>query len=189
MAVLDDDWARIDARRLAQTPFYCEENVWQTLQDPALPVAVDARAAVFITNAARQVAMWSQRAAVVDPVVWDYHVVVLARGARGGVVVDVDCTAGVVLPVVAWAQASFRDFVPAAARPRFRVVDAPTFLRTFSSDRSHMTDARGRPTKAPPPWPAPQNGAMNLHRFIDLDDDIAGVVCELDDLFRLGAPT
>lgn len=130
--------------------------------------------------------MWAQRAAAVDPVVWDYHVVVVANDARGAVVVDVDCTAGAVLSLADWAAASFRDFVPAAARPLFRVVDAPTFLRTFSSDRSHMLDDSGRPVKVPPSWPAPVNGPMNLMRFVDLDDDIAGFVCDLDHLLHFG---
>ena len=133
--------------------------------------------AVFITNHKRALSMWSQRAAIIDPVVWDYHVVLLGDG----VIVDVDCTAGVILPVAHWVEASLRSFVPADAQPWFRVVDGPSFLATFSSDRSHMRDDNGVMSKPEPPWPALYQPAlgMNLMRFVDLDDDIAGFVCDV----------
>jgi hypothetical protein len=197
-----DPWRSLDARALDDAPFFCEENVWRQLQSPSLPVPVDERFAVFISNRARKVAMWSQRAAAADPVVWDYHVVCLCHGAAGAVVVDVDCTAGVVLPLASWAAVSFRPWAPTEVAPRFRVVHAPDFLRTFSSDRSHMLDAQGQPLKPPPPWPAPSPSSsssssssslpapMNLMRFVDLDDDdIGGFVCDLDELLRFGDPT
>ncbi|MDP2341683.1 MAG: hypothetical protein Q8O67_12060 [Deltaproteobacteria bacterium] len=173
-------WSSLDVDALPYAAFFCEENVWQLAHNPHLPVPIAARHAVFISNERRTVAMWSQRAAVVDPVLWDYHVVLLADG----VVVDVDCTAGAVLPVHEWVAASFRAEVPAEARPRFRVVDAATFLQVFSSDRSHMVDDGGRSVKPAPSWPAPWQPArgMNLMRFVDLDDDVAGFVCDLPGL-------
>ncbi len=179
------DWSAVDVDALPYAPFFCEENVWRQAHSVLLPVAAALRHVVFVTNRARAVAMWNQRAAVVDPVLWDYHVVLLAEG----VVVDVDCRAGALLSLPGWAAASFRDGVPTEARPRFRVVAAAEFLERFSSDRSHMRDARGVSSKPEPPWDPPWQPArgMNLMRFVDLDDDVAGFVCDLPGLLAFGA--
>ncbi|MBM4062732.1 MAG: hypothetical protein FJ265_16790 [Planctomycetes bacterium] len=170
------------ARQRYQASF-CEENVWWLLQSPELP---EPRAAVFVSNRARTVATWGQRAAAGnDPIVWDYHVVVLLPGL--GVVVDLDDRERVGWPLREWLAHAFRRGVEPEFRPRFRVVDGEEFLASFSSDRSHMLDARGRPRAPFPPWPAPfdPERGMNLLRFVDLDDPIAGVVVDAAGLLRL----
>lgn len=167
---LDDRWRR--AQRYQ--PCFCEENVWHLLQTGDLPTP---RAALFVTNRDRAVAMWGQRTGP-DPVVWDYHVVLLLP--RHGVVVDLDDREAVAWPVATWLAHAFRADGEPQLQPRFRIVEAAEFLRVFSSDRSHMLDARGRPRRAFPAWPAPFDPArgMNLMRFVDLDDAIAGVVTD-----------
>lgn len=176
-------FARDPAWRARQRhqPFFCEENVLQLLHCPDLP---ERRSVVFVSNAARTVAMWGQRAAVRDPIVWDYHVVLLLP--EQGLVVDLDDRDQVAWPVREWLAHAFRGDVEAEFRPRFRVVDGVEFLAVFSSDRSHMLDARGRPVRPFPDWPAPFDPArgMNLLRFVDLDDAIAGVVVDAAGLLR-----
>lgn len=181
VSALVPPWPSVDVGALAATPFFCEENVWHNLQ--RLPVPLADRRAVFVTNTAKTVAMWAQRAAASDPIIWDYHVVVVALAdADNAIVVDVDCTAGVVLPLERWLAASFRAGVPDEVKPRFRVVAAADFLARFCTDRSHMMSASGAPLQPLPPWPAPNPslwqsdlpaGAMNLLRWINLDDDFA----------------
>jgi hypothetical protein len=169
-------WALAIAAAPERAPYFCEENAWRAL------LRVPPRAAVvFITNRTQHVAMWHQRAAVRDPVVWDYHVVVVVDDADGGCVVDVDCTAGVVLPRAAWLAASFRD-VDEPLRPLFRVVPRAAFLASFSTDRRHMRSADGGWLQPPPPWAPPYTPALGhtLARFIDVDDDIAGAVVDVD---------
>lgn len=177
MPPLDAAWR---ARQRHQ-PFFCEENVLQLLHCPDLP---ERRSVVFVSNAARTVAMWGQRAAVRDPIVWDYHVVLLLP--TEGLVVDLDDREQVAWPVREWLAHAFRGDVEAEFRPRFRVVDAVEFLAVFSSDRSHMLDARGRPVRPFPDWPVPFDPArgMNLLRFVDLDETIAGVVVDAAGLLR-----
>lgn len=174
-------WALAIAAAPERAPYFCEENAWRALGRVPQRAAV-----VFITNRAQRVAMWHQKAALRDPVLWDYHVVVLVdavdgavAGADGGFVVDVDCTAGVVLPRAAWLAASFHD-VDAPLRPLFRVVPRAAFLRSFSTDRCHMRDADGGWMQPPPPWAPPYDPALGhtLQRFIDVDDDIAGAVVD-----------
>lgn len=175
----DDRWR---ARQRYQ-PFFCEENVWHLLQSPDLP---EPRAAVFVTNAARSVAIWGQRAADRDPIVWDYHVVALLPDH--GLVVDLDDRQRAAWPIREWLAHAFRGAVPAELAPRFRVVRGPEFLATFSSDRSHMLDGFGHPQRAFPPWPAPfaRERGMNLLRFVDCADAIAGVVVDAAGLVAFG---
>jgi protein N-terminal glutamine amidohydrolase len=172
-----DQQPRVPWRETPWQPFFCEENVWQLLRGADLPAPA---AALFVTNAARQVAMWGQRAAPADPILWDYHVV----AAAGGQIFDRDDRDGVPRPVMSWLQHAFRRDVEAALRPRFRVVAAASFLATFSSDRSHMLDTNGRPLQPFPAWTMPYRSelGMTLLRFLDLQDPIAGVVVDAGSL-------
>ncbi|MBK8096516.1 MAG: hypothetical protein IPK26_05375 [Planctomycetes bacterium] len=176
-AMQDPAWRRSQRHQ----PFFCEENVWQLLRGEALPRPA---AAVFITNADRTVAMWGQRAATVDPIVWDYHVVALLPAH--GLIVDLDDRVRVAWPTADWLRHAFAEPVAPQFEPRFRIVPADEFLAVFSSHRSHMRDERGRPRRPFPDWPAPwqQERGMNLLRFLDLDDPIAGVVTDADGLRR-----
>lgn len=160
-------------------PFYCEENVWWLLRDRG------DGSAIFISNEARAVAVWQQRVAPPDrPVVWDYHAVALAEG----LVFDLDSRLGVPVSLEDYLAASFLPLAPQAAHfaPRFRVVPAAELFARFTTDRSHMRDPGGGWQKPPPPWPPPTapGEAMNLMRFVDPSDPIAGEIFDLDGLRR-----
>lgn len=160
--------------RQRHQPFFCEENVLMLLTAGELP---EPGAALFVTNRTRTVAMWGQRAADRDPVLWDYHVTVLLPRRR--LVLDLDDRRRVAWPLRAWLTHAFRAGDPQLG-PCFRLVPAAQLRRTFSSDRSHMLAADGRPLQPFPPWPAPFDPrlGMTLPRFLDLDDGIAGVVTD-----------
>jgi hypothetical protein len=150
-------------------PYFCEENVWHLCGDDAVGIPLAARRAVFVTNEARQVRMRHQRAGNGGVVIWDYHVVLMGQGR----VWDLDCTNGMPLALADW-------LVDVDDTAKFRVVDAAEFVRTFASDRSHMSGS-GHPV---PAWP-PIGHGMNLLRFLDLDDAIAGVVVDKAGLRRI----
>lgn len=158
-------------------PFYCEENVWWLCQEPRF---ADARSwVVVMSNRGRQCALWEQRAADPgEPVVWDYHVVLLVER----MVWDLDTRLGLPVPLPDYLRASFRTLPPevAAYRPLFRLVPADEFVKVFATDRSHMNDADGW-RAAPPSWKPPGAG-MNLMRFVDMDDDFIGAVVTLEQL-------
>lgn len=159
---------------------YCEENVWHLCADPG--VEGSTRAAVFISNAARRVAVGCQRAAPEPgvPIVWDYHVVLAAHGPRGWAIWDLDSTLGAPVPLSVYLRASFgypQGFEePFAAR--FRVVEGSRYRESLCTDRSHMRDEDGRLRMPAPPWPAIGEGT-NLMRFVDMDEDFEGEVVEL----------
>lgn len=152
-------------------PFFCEENIWQLCGEEGLlgAIPLQERRVVFISNARRRVEVRRQRAGAGGPVLWDYHVVLVA----GGKVWDPDTTLGFPIALDAWIRDSFNPADP----PRFRVIDARTYRERFASDRSHMAGSG----KAPPPWP-PIGEGMNLMRFVDLETPFLGEVVDLESL-------
>lgn len=148
-------------------PFYCEENAWHLCRQQGPESVV-----VFISNAARQVVVFSQRAATELPyVVWDYHVVVASPAAAGDWWVhDPDCTAGNPLPMERWLAVSFPHVGQADPRfdPRFGIVSGPSYVARFASDRRHMRHPGGWHAP-PPPWPCIGEG-FNLFDFVRMTD-------------------
>ena len=179
---------RLDADWLGSRPYqshFCEENAWWLAADAAL--AALRRTVVVITNPGRSVAMWQQRAAAKDPVIWDYHVVVVVealdeRGSTAGpMVLDHDCRAGAVLPLDEWLMASFPVEVAPQYAPRFRLVAAADYVARLASDRRHMRNKDGEPVQPFPSWPAIGDGKPNtLDTVLDLGDHGFGDVVDLD---------
>ena len=177
-------------------PYYCEENIWHLCTER--PIASDASdlRALIISNRDRHVAMWGQRISQDPalPLVWDYHVVLLARAAGRGSweVWDLDAAIPPTRPALAWLDDCFRGagVVPPSFEPRFRVVPAAAFRRHLRSDRGHMRGPDGGWLQPPPDWPAilgePVPGesahgeASNLDRFLDVEDP--GFLGEVFDL-------
>jgi len=136
---------------------------------------------VFISNAARSCAVWHQRASVRSgwPILWDYHVVLLV--AAPWEIWDLDTTLDMPSPAAHYLRRTFRDGVPDDVAPRFRLVAADVFARTFASDRSHMRAPGGRYKKPPPLWPpiGPPGAEPNLARFVDMAAPFLGEVLDL----------
>lgn len=158
--------------------------MWHLAGDPKIP---GEKRVIFISNAARSCAVWSQRSAPEPgaPVLWDYHVVLLA----GGAIWDLDTTAGFPLPLDRYLDAAFpaHGQLDARLEPRFRVIGAELFRERFASDRSHMKKD-GLWQAMPPPWPAivAKNGeTMNLFSFVDTEAEYLGEVFDLEGLRKL----
>lgn len=184
--------------------YYCEENVWHLCGEPRFD-GLESRV-VFISNPNRTCKLWGQRASRPSgaPVIWDYHVILAARSAleqhprsrtgpllssSGWEVWDLDTTFGFPLSLSSY----FLETFPGALRdranqegfsPRFRVIDASTYRREFSSDRTHMHGADGSWCQPPPPWPAVNRvGGPSFMRWTVMPDGDREVV-SLDDLQR-----
>jgi hypothetical protein len=182
------------------TSCFCEENAWHLCRSESregVPPLPEERSVLFVTGHGPYVALWRQRAAEgKDPILWDYHVLVMARQSGDGSweAWDLDSTLPCPVPLRLWLAESFRPgLVAAPLEPRFRVIPAPLYLETFSSDRSHMLDGKGRPLSPFPDWPpivAP-DGRSNLARFRDWNDPFVGERFDLAALARRygGEPT
>jgi len=168
-------------------PCYCEENVWWLCQHER--VASLERWVVFISNAERCCALFEQQAGLAGgAVIWDYHVILLARGDDELQVWDLDSRLGLPCGLPDYLAQTFplQQLGAEAFAPRFRVVEVVDFLASFATDRSHMREIDGRWLAPPPPWKAPGAAGQvpNLMRFVDMDDAIAGVVVDLPGLVR-----
>lgn len=176
----------IDRHMLPYASCYCEENVWHLAGDERIPE--QRRHVAFISNRHLCCALWFQRAASEPslPVLWDYHVIMIASGEGGGpMVYDLDTTLDLPVPLDVYLRATFREPERLDHRlyPRFRVVDAGEYRRVFASDRSHMR--AGDAWKTPPPsWPPirPDGTPMNLPQFMDMDTPFLGEVLDLEGL-------
>jgi hypothetical protein len=168
-------------------PFYCEENIWHLAHDRLhSPTTGQQDRVVFISNQQRTVALWSQHAAsqTGEPVIWDYHVVLLNTEPLTPVIWDLDSILQHPAALPRWWRGTFplEETCPDHLQPTFRVVDSEHFIDTFSSNRSHMrtdsTDADTDFLKPPPAWKPifkPAKG-MNLPDFVDMQNDFIGDV-------------
>ncbi len=169
------------------TPFYCEENIWHLCQSPRF-AELDTKV-VFITNKTNSCILWGQKAGkgVEGLVQWDYHVFLLCK-ERVWQVWDLDTNFEVPSDLSYYLRATFKtDQVKLAVdfAPVFRVIDTKEFVRTFSSDRSHMKKPDGTWLAAPPQWPSIGNGTEpNLLQLINVEDKSIGEVMNLDEFTR-----
>lgn len=168
-------------------PFYCEENIWLLAQDPRC--GPGERLVALITGTQGHVAMWHQRPAVAagEPLLWDYHVVLLVAGTACWQVWDFECDLGMPVGAARWLTSCFpfQDRVPSRYQPRFRVLPAGQYIATLRSDRSHMRRDDGTYAKPPPSWSPPGGGSdSNLVHFVDLEQTFVGEVLDLSGLRR-----
>lgn len=161
-------------------PYYCEENIWHLCQETDF--AAFERKVVLISNDTRTCALWNQRArpAQDEPVIWDYHVILLYKN-QGWQVYDLDTVIGAPVPFEQYVELTFGDIqIPEEFLPKFRVLDADEFVSVFSSDRSHMLTADGQWQVPPPPWAAiVRNEQSNLMQLIDMNRETFGRVINL----------
>lgn len=126
--------------------------------------------------------MWNQRAGRGEPIVWDYHVIVIAENPVE--VWDIDTLLGLPIDISDYLSGSFHPEMPEAFQPCFRVVHADVFVDVFASDRSHMQRADGSYRKPPPSWPiiTSPGPKSNLMDFVDMERTFVGEVLSLGEL-------
>ncbi|XP_075599511.1 protein N-terminal glutamine amidohydrolase isoform X5 [Balearica regulorum gibbericeps] len=143
----------------AYTSCYCEENVWKLCdyirsQDQ---YPLEEFYAVFISNDRRMIPLWKQKSGHGDePVVWDYHVILLhVSGGEQNFVYDLDTALPFPCPFDVDSVEAFRldDSLHPEFHRKIRMIRADLYLKTFASDRSHMKDANGKWQKPPPSYP------------------------------------
>lgn len=168
--------------------YYCEENAWHLSQHPAL--ATWERYVTFISNPTQTAVLWGQRAAEeFQPILWDYHVIVVAQTPTGSSYIwDLDTVFGFPLPAQEYLQRTFYGYEgwPEEYRPMFRVVPVGLFVEHFGSDRSHMLDENGEYRQPPPPWPLIQNKQQShtLASFISMQEQGVGDVLNVEEMKR-----
>lgn len=179
----------------------------------APPTAAPRLFAVFISNANMSVVLYSQKLAKApeEPVVWDYHVVLLELRSEDhkAYIWDFDTTLPFVTPLAAYVRATFpgQSALKEQYRSLFRIVRADHFAAYFASDRSHMRDDKGDWQATPPAYScvvARDGETMRLDRYrtiphpdderpppksgflagTSVDKDTYGAVVDLQGLWR-----
>lgn len=128
------------------TPLFCEENIWQlihSLSSSDLPV--NTLWCLLITNPDKKIPLLNQRSAANNqPVIWDYHVILLALIREQPVIFDFDSRLGFVTPLDEYLKNSFifaheaAHHLPEEFIPYIRKIPAQSYLNNFYSDREHM---------------------------------------------------
>ena len=133
---------------------FCEENIWYLAQEPVF--ADRERVVAIISNAEAACLFWDQRMCEAPdyPVWWDYHVILFVKEGDWRVY-DLDTAQPLPVDALTYLHRTFRfqERMPEVIRPRFLLFDGDDYVRSFSSDRSHMRDADGSWYAPPPDWP------------------------------------
>ncbi|KAI9262028.1 N-terminal glutamine amidase-domain-containing protein [Sporodiniella umbellata] len=154
------------------TKQYCEENIYMMCRmiNDEYPDEIYQFNVVFIINPDKKIPIWKQKAGTGDdPVVWDYHVIMLYNEGNDDLsVYDFDT----VLPFPCDAQEYIKESFKPQYRLRdeyerfFRVIPAHVYLENFSSDRSHMKRKDGTYIAKPPIY-APIVSKCEIDTFLD----------------------
>jgi len=176
------------------TPFYCEENIWKLCDRLSHKEGALSQAhVVFVSNERRCVPLWRQRAGDARReglVLWDYHVFLVVKDETS-VILDFDTTLAFSSEFKLYIEEALKhadeENIKAEFRRCFRVVSASTFLRTFSSDRSHMLKENGEYAKPPPKYPPilAESGGVDLQMWISMTErEGLGKVMDMKEFVR-----
>ena len=177
---------RFDDCEFRYQQYYCEENIWYLCQEPRFN-ALDKRI-VFISNDTRRCLFRYQRICKLPerPVWWDYHVILMCD-QKSWMVWDLDTMLGLPITASDYFKETFGEMkaIEELYPPRFRIVDAAEFVRTFSSDRSHMLSPNGAWIAPPPMWSPIINGDRNtLDDFVNTNKGTIGEILSLEDVYN-----
>lgn len=138
------------------TPLFCEENIWQLIRVLSSgDIEINNLWCLFITNPGHKVPLLNQQAAALNqPVIWDYHVILLADINHQSVIFDFDSRLGFVTSLDEYLKNTFIFFnkeLHEELIPYIRKIPAQSYLKHFYSDRSHMINQIS--ASEYPPWP------------------------------------
>eukprot|EP00211_Chloroparvula_japonica_P016543 CAMPEP_0119122850 /NCGR_PEP_ID=MMETSP1310-20130426/2985_1 /TAXON_ID=464262 /ORGANISM="Genus nov. species nov., Strain RCC2339" /LENGTH=210 /DNA_ID=CAMNT_0007112573 /DNA_START=44 /DNA_END=672 /DNA_ORIENTATION=+ len=166
------------------TSCYCEENIWKLCESIEKLGTLDMQrdvAVAIISNHGQTVPFWGHNAPD-DVVVWDYHVVALLRGpsrldsrSSAWYVYDYDVKDESCPMVLAeYARKVLKKdslVLKKEYRRNYFLLTGASFLRNFSSDRSHMRNEDGSWMAPPPTYPPIMarnpEASLSLMRILD----------------------
>ena len=169
-----------------RVPYYCEENVWRLAYRKTQEPTQERYFACFVSNPNKTCAMLHQLAGPDDdnqPVCWDYHVILVGwnKQERNALVYDIDSRLPYPSRMDDYLGHSFsrngKGFAPSFA-PQFRLVPADLYRQYFTSDRTHMYDAKTSTWNAPPPHYACISPAVPLESNHDGSCRDAGITLQ-----------
>jgi len=123
------------------TPLFCEENIWKLIESLytnklAKPIDV-----LFILNDSNTIALYNQKLSYKDqPVIWDYHVILVAKNDIDTWVFDFDSRCKFPIEINDYFSLSFpcQLSLPENFQPLIKSIPAEKYFKLFYSDRHHM---------------------------------------------------
>ncbi|WP_020396873.1 hypothetical protein [Thiolinea disciformis] len=168
----------------AYHPRYCEENIWWLCQQPDL---IHSDVLVIAATEAECFPILCQREANApdEPLLWDYHVVLLWHASHQAYILDFDTTLPFCTPLERYFEQSFlaEELLYPEYVPLFRVIKAKDYARDLKSDRRHMKTKKGW-LAPPPPWPVISESESNLNQLTTMLDQGYGKVLNATALLK-----
>lgn len=166
----------INSNNFKYTALFCEENIWH-LADLLIKQGVhcDELDVIFISNVQQQVVIFNQQSSSIkNPVIWDYHVILLRTSASKKIIYDFDTRASFESDAAHYFDLSFPANINIAPpyQAGFRIIPSSVFIERFSSDRSHMQGII-EPDKFPDYAAIQSNHPLHLKELIDFDTAIS----------------
>ncbi len=170
------------------TSLFCEENIWQLLKSLASgqpTIGSHKMWALIITNPEKKIALFNQKLSpqhfsqkstiVTLPVIWDYHVIMLAEIHQQYYIFDFDTRLSFISPIQEYLQNTFitPDKLPQEFIPYIRKIPAENYLSRFYSDRTHMENQIVQSDF--PPWPiinAGKKDCISLTDYLSIDKQL-----------------
>lgn len=159
------------------TPLFCEENIWQLIHSLSCQGEnIDGMWVLILTNPAQKVPLMNQRAVKEHHVVvWDYHVVLLAKGNQMYQIVDFDTRLSFASALHDYIGNTLiePEHLPEHLHTHIRKIPASAYLNQFYSDRSHML--RQIDSSEFPDWPvinAGQPNTISLADYLNLEQTL-----------------
>eukprot|EP00980_Cylindrotheca_fusiformis_P005028 scaffold1062_cov130-Cylindrotheca_fusiformis.AAC.34 len=163
-----------------RVPCYCEENVWRLAYRLMNGDGEEQRNlkyhVVFVSNPEKCVPMFQQLAIAnpFDPCFWDYHVVLFQTSPEGTRVHDIDSHLPYKIPLKEYLESlTCVTSLLTLLMDMDSVIEAPIFLKNFSSDRSHMYNEESKEWNAPPPHYAciQTENENNIAKFFTISEE------------------
>ncbi|MCW8933075.1 MAG: protein N-terminal glutamine amidohydrolase [Gammaproteobacteria bacterium] len=169
------------------TPLFCEENIWQLILSLSttsnvnqmanhLKIERDKMWVLIITNKKQKIALLNQQAASAEqPVIWDYHVILLAEINHQFFIFDFDTRLSFVTPLQDYLQKTLisLDKLPQEFIPSIRKIPAQSYLERFHSDRTHMLIQIEKSQF--PAWPIINSGkehCISLEDYLNIEQPL-----------------
>ncbi len=134
---------QINRNNYIYTSLFCEENIWKLIESLYMKPLAKPIEVLFIINHTNSVAIFEQNHAVNNnPVIWDYHVVLLAQIEKNHMILDFDSCCEFPTLVSTYFSLTFPEntLLIENLQPYIKAIPADYYFKHFYSDRSHMKD-------------------------------------------------
>ncbi len=123
------------------TPLFCEENIWQLINSLYMNHYAKPIEVLFIINQNSSIALFDQNQSNFnEPVIWDYHVILVALKNNQPVIFDFDSRCDFPTKINDYFELTFPVKYPLSQtyQPYIKAIAAAHYLKHFYSDRHHM---------------------------------------------------